>query len=72
MITSIKLAQLLEPSARNGGGNQQPELAGMLSNGSETDRASRTEVDCDTKNTLEIFIAYAYNSAYAVIILGEV
>ena len=35
---------MLEPLARNGDGNQQPELAGMLSNGSETDRASRTDV----------------------------
>ena len=52
--------------------NQQPELAGMPSNGSETHSTSRTEVVWDTKITLEDFTKVAYNCTYAVRFLGEV
>lgn len=41
--------------------NQQPELAGMPSNGSETHRTSRPEVDWDVKFSLENFCIMEYN-----------
>lgn len=40
---------MLEPSARNGGGNQQPEFFGRSSNGSETHDLTRTVKVRDTK-----------------------
>ena len=53
---SNKLAQLLESLTDN----QQPELAGMPSNGSETDRTSRTEVAAMPKFHLENFCRLGY------------
>jgi hypothetical protein len=63
---------LLEPFPRNGAGNQQPELAGMLSNGSETHSKTRTVLDWDTKNTLVKFLFIVYNKAYTINFTGEV
>jgi len=45
---------LLETSARNGGGNQQPEFLGKGSNGSETHSITRTVMGWDTVKNLYI------------------
>jgi hypothetical protein len=63
---------LLEPFPRNGAGNQQPELVGIPSNGSETHSTTRTVVVWDTKNTLAKYFVVVYNSTYTINFVGEV